>query len=44
MHGSESELLSKIQAATTAFWVVKVLATTIGEVGGNLIGMNMGLG
>ncbi|MBS3928301.1 MAG: hypothetical protein KGZ65_07795 [Sphingomonadales bacterium] len=35
---------SKVPAATAAFWIVKVLATTLGEVGGNLLSMNMGLG
>lgn len=36
--------VSKVPAATAAFWVVKVLATTLGEVGGKLVSMNMGLG
>ena len=38
------DLLSKVPAATAAFWVVKILATTVGEVGGNLISQDMGLG
>lgn len=40
----KNEFLSKVPAATIAFWVVKILATTVGEVGGNLISMDMGLG
>jgi len=39
-----AEILSKVPAATAGFWVVKILATTLGEVGGNLVSMNMGLG
>lgn len=37
-------LTSKVPAATAGFWVIKILATTLGEVGGNLVSMNMGLG
>ncbi|MCB9794595.1 MAG: hypothetical protein H6741_17905 [Alphaproteobacteria bacterium] len=37
-------LLAKVPAATAGFWIVKVLATTLGEVGGNLVSMDMGLG
>lgn len=32
----------KVPAATAGFWVGKILATTLGEVGGNLISQNMG--
>lgn len=39
-----AEILSKVPAATAGFWIVKILATTLGEVGGNLVSMNMGLG
>jgi uncharacterized membrane-anchored protein len=39
-----SSAASKVPAATAGFWVVKVLATTLGEVGGNLISQNLGLG
>lgn len=38
------EILSKVPAATAGFWVVKILATTLGEVGGNLISMDLNLG
>jgi len=36
--------MSKVPAATAGFWIVKILATTLGEVGGNLFSMNLGLG
>lgn len=36
--------LSKVPRADAAFWTVKILATTLGEVGGNLISQNVGLG
>lgn len=35
---------SKVPAATAGFWVIKILATTLGEVGGNEVSMNLGLG
>ena len=37
-------VLSKVPAATIAFWILKLLATTVGEIGGNLISMDFGLG
>ena len=36
--------ISKVPAATAAFWAVKILATTLGEVGGNLVSMDFKLG
>ena len=36
--------LSKVPAATLGFWILKLIATTVGEIGGNLISMNLGLG
>ncbi|GHO46943.1 membrane protein [Ktedonospora formicarum] len=35
---------SKVPLATFGFWLIKILATTFGEVGGNLVSMDMGLG
>ena len=35
---------SKVPAATLSFWVLKLIATTVGEIGGNLLSMNLGLG
>lgn len=36
--------LSKIPEITLAFWVVKILATTLGEIGGDAVSMSMDLG
>lgn len=38
------DMFSKVPAATAAFWLVKILATTVGEVGGNLMSQDLGLG
>lgn len=35
---------SKVPEATALFWVIKILATTLGEVGGNLFSMDLGVG
>jgi uncharacterized membrane-anchored protein len=35
---------SKVPPATFAFWVVKILATTLGETGGDALSMTLGLG
>lgn len=39
-----SDHASKVPAATVGFWIIKILATTLGEVGGNLVSMDMGFG
>jgi len=36
--------LSKVPEITLGFWVIKVLATTLGETGGDAITMSMNLG
>lgn len=36
--------IAKVPAITLGFWVVKVLATTLGETGGDSLSMSMGLG
>lgn len=36
--------LSKVPQVTAAFWAVKILATTLGETGGDAVSMSMGLG
>ncbi|KRG69484.1 membrane protein [Stenotrophomonas terrae] len=41
---SPSEALSKVPAITLGFWVTKILATTLGEVGGDAVTMSMELG
>lgn len=39
-----TELLSKVPRVTFAFWVVKILATTLGETGGDALSMTLNLG
>src|ERR1700677_1177714 len=36
--------MSKVPAATLGFWLVKILATTLGETGGDTVTMTMNLG
>ena len=36
--------LSKVPAVTLAFWLIKMLATTLGETGGDAITMTLNLG
>src|SRR5215471_19152564 len=43
-YGSQQELLSKVPQATIAFWIVKILATTVGETGGDALSMTLNLG
>lgn len=44
LKNTSSSTFSKVPAATAGFWVIKILATTLGEVGGNEVSMNLGLG
>jgi uncharacterized membrane-anchored protein len=37
-------ILSKVPAVTLIFWVIKILATTLGETGGDTVTMTMNLG
>src|ERR1700709_2576685 len=39
-----SAVLSKVPAVTLTFWVIKILATTLGETGGDTVSMTMNLG
>src|SRR5580693_207693 len=39
-----SEVLSKVPAVTLGFWIIKILATTLGETGGDTVTMTMKLG
>ena len=34
------QLLSKVPAVTLGFWVIKILATTLGETGGDTVTMS----
>jgi uncharacterized membrane-anchored protein len=36
--------LSKVPAVTLGFWIIKIIATTLGETGGDTLSMTMGLG
>jgi uncharacterized membrane-anchored protein len=38
------EILSKVPAVTLTFWITKVLATTLGETGGDTLSMTLNLG
>lgn len=40
----ETAILSKVPEVTLAFWVIKILATTLGETGGDAVSMSMNLG
>lgn len=44
MTAAERELLSKVPAVTLGFWVIKILATTLGETAGDTVSMSMNLG
>jgi uncharacterized membrane-anchored protein len=41
---AESDLPSKVPRVTLAFWVAKILATTVGETGGDALSMTLRLG
>jgi len=43
MHGSK-QALSKVPAVTLGFWVIKILATTLGETGGDALSMTYDFG
>ncbi len=38
------EALSKVPEVTLLFWIIKIMATTLGETGGDAVSMSMGLG
>ncbi len=39
-----ARVASKVPAVTASFWLIKILATTLGETGGDAVTMSMGLG
>jgi uncharacterized membrane-anchored protein len=41
---ASSHALSKVPAVTLGFWIIKILATTLGETAGDTVSMTMGLG
>ncbi len=42
--GWGGEALSKVPEVTLLFWIVKILATTLGETGGDALSMSLNLG
>ncbi len=44
MSTQEKTILSKVPEVTLLFWIIKILATTLGETGGDALSMSMGLG
>ena len=40
----KQEMLSKVPEVTLMFWIIKILATTLGETGGDAVSMSMNLG
>ena len=44
MNHSAKNVVSKVPAVTLTFWVIKILATTLGETGGDAVSMSMNLG
>jgi uncharacterized membrane-anchored protein len=44
MTKDERQALSKVPAITLGFWLIKILATTLGETGGDTVSMTMDLG
>src|SRR5258706_323406 len=44
VEGLGVDLTSKVPRVTLAFWVVKILATTVGETGGDALSMTLNLG
>ena len=41
---SKDEVLAKVPEVTFVFWLIKILATTLGETGGDAVTMSMNLG
>ena len=41
---ADGDILSKVPEVTLAFWVIKILATTLGETGGDAVSMSLNLG
>ena len=40
----KQEIASKVPEVTLIFWVIKILATTLGETGGDWLSMTMNVG
>ena len=44
MNSANQEIVSKVPEVTLLFWIIKILATTLGETGGDTLSMSMHLG
>lgn len=44
MNTNAGEIASKVPEVTLVFWIIKILATTLGETGGDAVSMSMDLG
>ncbi|ARU31580.1 hypothetical protein CAP31_07700 [Sulfuriferula sp. AH1] len=44
MNTDQQQVLSKVPEVTLTFWIIKILATTLGETGGDAVSMSMHLG
>jgi uncharacterized membrane-anchored protein len=44
MNDEQKDILSKVPEVTLIFWIMKILATTLGETGGDTVSMSMNLG
>lgn len=44
MNTEDDHVLSKVPAVTLTFWIIKILATTLGETGGDTVSMTMNFG
>ena len=44
MNNNQQETLNKVPEVTLIFWIIKILATTLGETGGDAVSMSMNLG
>lgn len=44
MNTEQQEIFSKVPEVTIIFWIIKILATTLGETGGDALSMSMNLG
>src|SRR6476619_3864734 len=40
----QRSMLNKVPLVTLAFWVIKILATTVGETGADFLNFNLGFG
>ena len=45
MHSAQHRsMLNKVPLVTLAFWIIKILATTVGETGADFLNFNLGFG